>query len=95
MPHRDVGARETDAVGAGGIRVRYWAAARAAAGVDAEWVPAPATVGALLAALAVPRPALAAVLPVCSILVDGRAARGDDAVPAGCTVEVLPPFAGG
>ncbi|MGL5864085.1 MAG: MoaD/ThiS family protein [Phycicoccus sp.] len=77
------------------VDVRYWAAARAAAGVDAERVPAPATVAELLATLVAARPALAPVLPVCSVLVDGRACRGDDAVPAGCVVEILPPFAGG
>ncbi|MGL4743024.1 MAG: MoaD/ThiS family protein [Dermatophilaceae bacterium] len=79
----------------GGIQVRYWAGARAAAGVDTERVPTPATVADLLVTLAAARPALAAALPVCSILVDGRATRSDHAVPAGCTVEVLPPFAGG
>ncbi|MGL5928553.1 MAG: MoaD/ThiS family protein [Dermatophilaceae bacterium] len=78
-----------------GVHVRYWAAARAAAGVDAERVPTPATVAELLAALAASRPALAPVLPVCSVLVDGRAGRGTDAVPDGSTVEILPPFAGG
>ncbi|MGL4176902.1 MAG: MoaD/ThiS family protein [Dermatophilaceae bacterium] len=78
-----------------GVDVRYWAAARAAAGVDAERVPTPATVAELLTVLVAARPALAPVLPVCSVLVDGRAARGTDALPAGSTVEILPPFAGG
>jgi molybdopterin synthase sulfur carrier subunit len=35
------------------------------------------------------------VLPVCSVLVGGRASTGGDPVPAGSVVEVLPPFAGG
>lgn len=77
------------------VTVRYWAGARAAAGVDGEDVAAPATVGELTAALAQARPALAAVLPVCSVLVDGLAASGEDPLPPGATVEVLPPFAGG
>lgn len=75
--------------------VRYWAGARAAAGVDAEEVGAPTTVGDLVGALTVTRPGLAEVLPVCSVLVDGLAASGPDPVPAGAVVEVLPPFAGG
>ena len=40
-------------------------------------------------------PALEAVLPVCSVLVGGRASSGDDPVPPGAVVEILPPFAGG
>lgn len=77
------------------VTIRYWAGARAAAGVDGDVVPAPAGVAALVEALAAARPGLADVLPVCSVLVDGRAAAGEDPVPPGSVVEVLPPFAGG
>lgn len=84
----DVGASET-------VSVRYWAGARAAAGVDGEDVPAVPTVGALTSALLAVRPGLAAVLPVCTVLVEGRATSPDDALPPGSVVEVLPPFAGG
>ena len=77
------------------VTVRYWAGARAAAGVDGEQVVGPATVGELVAHLAAARPALEPVLPVCSVLVDGRAGSGDDPLPDGAAVEVLPPFAGG
>ncbi|WP_299444553.1 MoaD/ThiS family protein [uncultured Phycicoccus sp.] len=77
------------------VAVRYWAGARAAAGVDGDTFDAPGTVGALVAAMAAAHPALGAVLPVCSILVDGLAATPDDPVPPGAVVEVLPPFAGG
>ncbi|MEO5611129.1 MAG: MoaD/ThiS family protein [Ornithinibacter sp.] len=77
------------------IRVRYWAGARAAAGLDEEAVIGPATVGDLLALLTARHPDLASVLPVCSILVDGRASTADVALPEGVAVEVLPPFAGG
>ena len=80
---------------AGAVTVRYWAGARAAAGVDAETLPVPGSVGALTAALADAHPALGSVLPVCSLLVDGLAASGDDSVPPGAVVEVPPPFAGG
>jgi molybdopterin synthase sulfur carrier subunit len=84
----DVGGVET-------VTVRYWAGARAAAGVDEEVVSGVATVEALLARLRGERPGLASVLPVCSVLVGGRASTGTDPVPAGSVVEVLPPFAGG
>ncbi|MEO7422377.1 MAG: MoaD/ThiS family protein [Ornithinibacter sp.] len=77
------------------VRVRYWAGARAAAGLDEESVIGPVTVGDLLALLTERHPGLASVLPVCSILVDGLASTADVALPAGVAVEVLPPFAGG
>ena len=77
------------------VLVRYWAGARAAAGVDEERVAGVATVGDLVTRLARAHPALEAVLPVCSVLVEGRAGTRDDPVPAGTVVEVLPPFAGG
>jgi sulfur-carrier protein len=77
------------------VTIRYWAAARAAAGIDTETVDAPATVQDLIAALGASRPDLVPVLRVSSVLVDGRVGRGDDGVPPGAQVEVLPPFAGG
>ena len=77
------------------VRVRYWAGARAAARVDEERVTVPASVGALLAHLGGLHPELVDVLPVCSILVEGRASDAEVALPDGAVVEVLPPFAGG
>ena len=77
------------------VLVRYWAGARAAAGVDEERLDGVATVRDLLTRLAAAHPALEPVLPVCSVLVGGRASTGDDPVPAGAVVEILPPFAGG
>ena len=77
------------------VLVRYWAGARAAAGVDGESVSGVDTVAGLLARLAAAHPALEPVLPVCSVLVGGRASTGADPVPAGAVVEILPPFAGG
>ncbi len=84
----DVGGVET-------VTVRYWAGARAAAGVDEEVLTGVATVDELLGRLLAARPGLTSVLPVCSVLVAGRASTGSDPVPAGSVVEVLPPFAGG
>jgi sulfur-carrier protein len=77
------------------VLIRYWAGARAAAGVDEERLGGVATVGDLVARLAAAHPALEPVLPVCSVLVGGRACAGPDLVPPGAVVEILPPFAGG
>lgn len=78
------------------VTVRFWAGARAAAGTDSATAAAPTTVGLLAADLVERHPGLAAVLPVCSVLVDGLASSSpEDVVPTGATVEVLPPFAGG
>ena len=88
VSHRDGRDAET-------VTVRYWAGARAAAGVERETITGVRTVGDLVGHLAASRPALERVLPVCSVLVGGRASSGDDPVPAGAVVEVLPPFAGG
>ena len=68
------------------VLVRYWAGARAAAGVDDERLSGVATVGDLVSRLAAAHPALQAVLPVCSVLVAGRASSGDDPVPPGAVV---------
>ncbi|WP_343601770.1 MoaD/ThiS family protein [Mycobacterium sp.] len=90
--------RASDTPAAIRVTVRYFAAARAAAGVESETiaVTSGATVAELVDNLAVRDPRLAAVLKRCSYLRDGVAVR-DDAVPlrTGDTVDVLPPFAGG
>lgn len=80
------------------VTVRYFAGARAVAGVDEEAVrlPAGSTVGALVAELARLRPPLAEILERCSYLANAQAVRDLDApLPADATVDVLPPFAGG
>jgi molybdopterin synthase sulfur carrier subunit len=76
--------------------VRYFASARAAAGVSEEVIPAP-TLAELRATLAERHgDRLAAVLRVASFLVDGVAWRDLEApLPKTATVDVLPPFAGG
>lgn len=76
------------------VTVRYWAGARAAAGVATDVVTG-TTVEQVIAAVAELRPALRPVVAVATFLLDGAAAPGDTPVPAGATVEVLPPFAGG
>ncbi len=80
------------------LTVRYFAAARAAAGLESENVRVAegTTVAALVGALAERSPELAKVLKRCSFLRDGIAVR-DDAMELsdGQTIDVLPPFAGG
>ena len=82
--------------------MRYWAAAKAAAGVAEESYAAAPTLEALLVDVR-SRHAdgrLAEVLQRCSYLVDevspgaGRA-PADVVLPPGAVVDVLPPFAGG
>jgi molybdopterin synthase sulfur carrier subunit len=79
--------------------IRYFAAARAAAGVETEPLALPdgATVDDTLAAIRQRHGAeLARVLDRCSFLLDEVAVRDRSAVvPAGATLDVLPPFAGG
>jgi sulfur-carrier protein len=79
--------------------LRYWAAARAAAGVDEEPYDADTLADALRAARARHGDRLGTVLDRCSYVVDAApvGGRAHDAVALseGGTVEVLPPFAGG
>ncbi|MFY2861971.1 MoaD/ThiS family protein [Mycobacterium sp. THU-M104] len=80
------------------VTVRYFAAARAAAGVESETVVVPAgtTVTGLVDMLAVRGTRLATVLSRCSCLRSGIAVRDPaTALSPGDTVDVLPPFAGG
>ena len=76
------------------VTVRLFAAARAAAGVG-ETTASAGTVATVVDELTARFPELSRVVPMCSFLVDGLQGRPDDAVPAGATVDVLPPFAGG
>jgi sulfur-carrier protein len=80
------------------ITVRYFAAARAAAGSESEQlaVRAGATVGELVSTLGGRSQELARVLSRCSYLCDGVAVRDQaQSLQAGNTIDVLPPFAGG
>jgi sulfur-carrier protein len=87
---------------AGTATLRYWAAAREAAGTSEEPTAAPDLAAALHDAVARRSErgvALARVLTRCSFLVDsvpvGRRDHASVALPPGTVVEVLPPFAGG
>ncbi len=105
---RDLGAetavRETDGAETGGVAVtvRYWAAARAAAGRAEDRVDGVTTVQqALEAARQLHRDddRFARVLAISSVLLGDRPVQRDQLdgvlISAGDVVEVLPPFAGG
>ncbi|GAA3847885.1 MoaD/ThiS family protein [Saccharothrix violaceirubra] len=81
------------------VTVRYFAGARAAAGVADEPVVLSGrpTVADVVAAVRRRHdPALGRVLDASSFLLDGMAVRDRTVVvPAGALVDVLPPFAGG
>ena len=80
------------------VTVRYFAAARAAAGFDDEIIGiAPGTtVGTLVQTLGQRSSELAKVLRRCSYLCDGIAVRDLEMTLGDAqTVDVLPPFAGG
>ncbi|MGW5672550.1 MoaD/ThiS family protein [Micromonospora sp. NPDC003776] len=79
------------------LTVRYFAGARAAAGRSEETVPAGRSLDELVDELAARHgERLAVVLKAASFLVDGLACHDRQApLPAGVTVDVLPPFAGG
>jgi sulfur-carrier protein len=76
------------------VTVRYWAGARAAAGLDTE-VLAGETVADVLARAEAAHPGLGSVLQVATVLLDGRPAAAAGQLSEGATLEVLPPFAGG
>jgi molybdopterin synthase sulfur carrier subunit len=78
------------------VLVRYWAAARAAAGRAEEHVSA-GTLAEIVAGCRTRHgPALAKVLGYCTFLVDGATVRaGETPIAGGSVLEVLPPFAGG
>jgi sulfur-carrier protein len=80
------------------VTVRYFAAARAAAGIETEMlqVPAGTTISALVEQLGADHAGLAKVLARCSFLCDGIAVRNRaGALKTNQIVDVLPPFAGG
>ena len=92
------------------VTLRYWAAAKQAAGVAEETLTAETLGGALAAALRAreqaaasghpdPQATLRSVLARSSFLVDGNpvGSRAPESVPleGAAVVEVLPPFAGG
>ena len=101
---RDVTAATEPAETAGQVVVRYWAAARAAAGVETDTLDLAGEVTLdwvleQIRAAHRDRPRFKDVLGVCSILVGDQPVGARDpnlvVVRPGDTVEMLPPFAGG
>lgn len=90
-----------DDVNANDVTVRYWAAARAAAGIESERVPA-TTLADVLTEISRrhrDRDRFDAVIDTCSVLhgeipVGARDPR-EVALSPGDSIEFLPPFAGG
>jgi sulfur-carrier protein len=82
-----------------GVTVRYWAAAREAAGRAEEQLEGTTLAMVLAAARAAHGPRLAEVLARSSFLVDAAPVGGREpasvVLAAGSVIEVLPPFAGG
>ena len=75
--------------------IRFWAAARAAAGTSEEPFEG-STLGEVLDTAAASRgPEFARVLALSSFLVDGMRAKRDYLLEEAAVIEVLPPFAGG
>jgi molybdopterin synthase sulfur carrier subunit len=83
------------------VTIRYWAAAKEAAGMPEESLEAVTLAEALNIVVASRKPGsrLPEVLSRSSFLVDaapvGRAARESIVLDDGAVIEVLPPFAGG
>ena len=80
------------------VTVRFFAAARATAGADAQTLTLPpgSTVADAICELSDQSEEMALVLRKCSFLCDGVAVRDSGAVlQAHQTLDVLPPFSGG
>ena len=91
---RRLGDDERHGVAVAEVSVRYWAGARAAAGVDEEPLVAASTAD-VVDTLTARGGELARVVALSSLLVDGQVVRDRLPLTDGQVVEVLPPFAGG
>jgi molybdopterin synthase sulfur carrier subunit len=76
------------------VTIRYFAAARAAAGESTATASAE-SVKELVGMVSADRPELARVLGICTFLVDGERVELTTALQDGALVDALPPFAGG
>jgi molybdopterin converting factor small subunit len=98
-----IGATDDAADETATITVRYWASARAAAGVETDALPVSEAVSLTdvvrRAAALHPGTRLPGVLEACSVLLGDEPVKSRDPetvlVRPGQTVEFLPPFAGG
>jgi sulfur-carrier protein len=76
------------------VTIRYFAAARTAAGESTATADA-ASIRDLIGTVSADRPELARVLGICTFLLDGQRAEPATPLHAGAQVDALPPFAGG
>lgn len=76
------------------VTIRYFAAARSAAGRSTATAEA-ASIGELVTTVSADRPELARVLSICTFLLNGERAEPATVLHAGAQVDALPPFAGG
>ncbi|GAA0599535.1 MoaD/ThiS family protein [Kribbella sandramycini] len=76
------------------VTIRYFAAARAAAGHPTATADA-TSLADLISTVSTDRPELARVLSLCTFLLNGERATPTTPLPEGALVDALPPFAGG
>jgi molybdopterin converting factor small subunit len=76
------------------VTIRYFAAARSAAGESTATAQAD-SLKELVGTVSADRPELARVLGICTFLVDGERVGLDTHLGEGALVDALPPFAGG
>jgi molybdopterin converting factor small subunit len=76
------------------VTIRYFAAARSAAGEPSATADA-GSIGDLVSTVSTDRPELARVLSICTFLLDGERADRGTKLTSGALVDALPPFAGG
>jgi molybdopterin converting factor small subunit len=76
------------------VTIRYFAAARAAAGESSATAEA-ASIKELITTVSDGRPELARVLSICTFLLNGERADPSTSLEDGAQVDALPPFAGG
>lgn len=76
------------------VTIRYFAAARSAAGQSTATAEA-TSIRDLVSTVSADRPELARVLSICTFLLNGERAEPGTALQAGAQVDALPPFAGG
>ena len=76
------------------VTIRYFAAARSAAGRSTATAEA-TSIRDLVTTVSAGRPELARVLSICTFLLNGERADPSTLLAAGAQVDALPPFAGG
>jgi sulfur-carrier protein len=76
------------------VTIRYFAAARSAAGESSATAEA-GSIRELVSTVSADRPELARVLSICTFLLNGERANASTPLTPGAQVDALPPFAGG